>query len=202
MMRRVRTGLLASLLLTSVWGCPATAPTTGGTGTATTPPTATASPASVASPSPAVQTPAANDGDRRFIDDMVPHHQTALMRADDALAKADHEELRAFARKMKEDQGKEIQELRSYRQQWFGSGDTPAPDMGQMKTIPDGEDFDPTWAEEVAMHHQMAIEMSERALREAARPETRAKAQEIIDKQKAEQAQLRSWASAWRADRD
>lgn len=139
----------------------------------------------------------ANAADQAFIDGMVPHHEMALMMADDAVAKATHAELKTFATKVKADQSREISQLKSYRQQWFGSADTPMMDHSQMTMIAAGATFDKQWAEEMIKHHQDAIDMAKQALTSAARPETKQMAQAIINAQTQEQNQLRGYIAAW-----
>jgi uncharacterized protein (DUF305 family) len=139
----------------------------------------------------------ASEADRAFIDGMVPHHEMANMMADDALAKADHVELKEFAQKVKTDQTAEITELRNYRQQWFGSSSTPSMSHSQVMTIVDDANFDRQWAEAMIAHHQGAIDMANQALTAATRPETKSLAQRVVDAQKKEQEQLRAWTRAW-----
>jgi uncharacterized protein (DUF305 family) len=139
----------------------------------------------------------ANGADRAFIDGMVPHHEMALMMADDVLAKAKHAELKAFAQRVKDDQTREIDQMKQYRQQWFASHATPPMDHSQWKTTAAGPDFDRMWSEAMITHHQGAIDMANRALTTAARSETKMLAQQVIDAQKKEQDQLRAWIKTW-----
>lgn len=139
----------------------------------------------------------ANDADRAFIDGMVPHHEMAIMMADDALAKANHAELKTFAQKVRDDQTREINQLKQYRQEWFASKATPPMDHSQMKSMAAGPDFDRMWSEGMIKHHQDAIDMANRVLATTARPETKKLAQQVIDAQKKEQDQLRAWVKAW-----
>jgi uncharacterized protein (DUF305 family) len=64
--------------------------------------------------------------DARFIDMMIPHHEGAVMMAKDALKKAQHQELKDLAEKMIKDQQKEIDQLKKWRQAWYGQ--TPSAD--------------------------------------------------------------------------
>jgi uncharacterized protein (DUF305 family) len=141
--------------------------------------------------------PVASQADRDFIDGMVPHHQSALSMADDALAKATHAELKTFAQQVKTAQSAEIAEMKGYRLQWFGSAETPSMDMANMMNMAAGPNYDAMWANEMVTHHQAAIEMANKALSAATRVETKAIAQRIIDAQKKEQDQLRAWSAAW-----
>lgn len=149
-------------------------------------------------PSPSASVPTqANAGDQAFIDGMVPHHEMALMMADDALDKASHTELRTFATKVKEDQNREITQMKAYRQQWFGSSATPPMDHSQMMMMPASLSYDKDWSEQMIKHHQDAIDMAKQALTAASRPELKQMAQAIIDAQTKEQTQLRGYINAW-----
>ena len=58
--------------------------------------------------------------EKRFIDMMIPHHQGAVLMAKDALQKATKPELKEMAKKMIQEQEKEIAMLKEYRSQWYG----------------------------------------------------------------------------------
>jgi uncharacterized protein (DUF305 family) len=58
--------------------------------------------------------------EKRFIDMMIPHHEGAILMAQDALKNATKPELKKMAEKMIEDQSKEIKMLKEYRMQWYG----------------------------------------------------------------------------------
>jgi uncharacterized protein (DUF305 family) len=129
---------------------------------------------------------------------MVPHHEGAVMMADDALAKATREELRTFARQVKVDQGAEIAQMKAWRLAWFGSDRTPPMDHAAHHVAGSGPAYDVAWCEAMVVHHEGALTMSAEALAGAARPEVRELAQRIIAAQEREIAQMRAWAKAWR----
>lgn len=56
----------------------------------------------------------------RFIDMMIPHHQGAIDMAKDAIAKANHPELKDFARNIIAAQEREIKLMTELRKQWYG----------------------------------------------------------------------------------
>jgi uncharacterized protein (DUF305 family) len=58
--------------------------------------------------------------EKRFIDMMIPHHEGAVLMAEHALKHAQKPELKAMAKKMIEDQQKEIEQMRAHREQWYG----------------------------------------------------------------------------------
>lgn len=158
--------------------------------TAVAPGSTTASPVASAAPQ-------ANSADQAFIDGMVPHHVTAVVMADDALAKANKAELKDFARRVKEDQSKEISDMKAWREAWFGSSTPPALGHDMHTTIAAGADYDVNWAKAMITHHQGAIDMSRKALMDASRAEVKSLAQRIIDAQQKEIDQLNAWIKAW-----
>ena len=56
----------------------------------------------------------------RFIDLMIPHHEGAIMMAEDAIEKANRPELRQMAREIIAAQKKEITQMLEWRKQWYG----------------------------------------------------------------------------------
>jgi uncharacterized protein (DUF305 family) len=61
------------------------------------------------------------DYERRFIDMMIPHHEGAIMMARHALEHANRPELKEMAKKIIEEQEKEIAHLKHWRQEWYGN---------------------------------------------------------------------------------
>ncbi len=62
-----------------------------------------------------------NEFDRMFIDMMVPHHQGAIVMAEDALTKAQHPEIKALAQRIIDAQSTETKMMDRWRADWFGS---------------------------------------------------------------------------------
>jgi uncharacterized protein (DUF305 family) len=63
--------------------------------------------------------------DLAFIDAMIPHHLSALMMAEMAVQQATHPELAVAAQTMFDAQVDEIQLMRGWRSEWYGSTATP-----------------------------------------------------------------------------
>jgi uncharacterized protein (DUF305 family) len=59
--------------------------------------------------------------DRAFIDAMIPHHESAVASARDALERAEHPELRELVEDVIETQTREIEQMRAWRAEWYGS---------------------------------------------------------------------------------
>lgn len=60
------------------------------------------------------------DFEKRFIDMMVSHHEGAILMAKQALKEAGRPELKEMAVKMIKEQGKEIEQLKKWREAWYG----------------------------------------------------------------------------------
>ncbi|MEV4422141.1 DUF305 domain-containing protein [Patulibacter sp. NPDC049589] len=65
--------------------------------------------------------------DRAFIDEMIPHHQGAIRMAQAEIAKGSDPELKKIATAIVAAQKKEIEQMNSWREQWYGS---PSPAGG------------------------------------------------------------------------
>jgi len=63
--------------------------------------------------------------DKAFIDAMVPHHQGAIEMAQVALKNAEHEEIKELSRNIVSTQQAEIEELKSIKQEEFGTSRVP-----------------------------------------------------------------------------
>jgi uncharacterized protein (DUF305 family) len=68
--------------------------------------------------------------DRAFIDAMIPHHQSAIDAALLARTQAEHAEIKELAEAIMAGQQQEIDQLRAWRELWYGS--PTMPDMPGM----------------------------------------------------------------------
>jgi len=150
--------------------------------------------------------------DLMFIDAMVAHHQGAIAMSQSADSNAMHPELKDFARKVVEDQSREIALMKQWRNQWFpGRPKTPSilamPGMSKtmMDISPDhmgmmsGAAFDRMFVDMMIPHHEGAVTMAKDALAKSQRPEIRTLAQQIIDAQQREIEMMKRWTEEWKA---
>ena len=150
--------------------------------------------------------------DQAYIDMMIPHHASIVAMADAALSRLEDERLREIARTIVGTQTAEIEELRGYRQRFYGAAEPmpmDEPMMGAMMEMMPGMDsmeemaFQMDAAAQVAAicaaddpdrafidltipHHESAIAASEAALDQAAQDEIRAFAAQVIEEQRRE----------------
>jgi uncharacterized protein (DUF305 family) len=144
--------------------------------------------------------------DRAFIDAMVPHHQGAIDMAEVALKNAEHEEIKELSRNIVSTQRAEIKELKTIKQQEFGTSKVPmemsAQEMQMMgMTDPDElankDPFDKAFIDAMIPHHRSAIEMAQVAYRESDNPEIKTLAEGIVEAQTREIAQMQGWRQQW-----
>ncbi len=154
--------------------------------------------------------------DRHFIEQMIPHHEDAIVMADLALVKANRQEIKDLARDIKKTQSAEISEMRAWYTNWFGQevsqngmmmgGRGAGGGMMQMGTmgnetdmekLQNASDFDRAFIESMIPHHQMAVMMANMLLASTDRPEMKNLAEDIIVAQTKEINQMREWAKAW-----
>ena len=146
------------------------------------------------------------DMDRTFIEQMIPHHEDAVLMADLALQKAEHEELKQLAADIKTAQTREINDMRSWYKSWYGT-EVPQNSMGMgrgmmsedadIERLKKASPFDKEFIEQMIPHHQMAVMMAQMMLQASDRDEIRTLAQNIITSQSREITQMREWHKQW-----
>ena len=145
--------------------------------------------------------------DKAFIDAMVPHHQGAIAMAEVALKNAEHEEIIQLSRNIISSQQAEIEELKSIKQEEFGTSNVPmemSPEqmrsMGMMmdpQQLANKEPFDKAFIDAMIPHHQSAIEMAQVALEKSDNPKIKELAKNIISAQQREIEQMKQWREEW-----
>ena len=147
--------------------------------------------------------------DLQFIDTMSAHHQGAIDMAQTAESKAQKAELKSFARKVVEDQQREIAQMKQWRDTWY-AGRSQAMNMempGMMDSMKGmnmdgtkamtGADFDRMFLDMMIPHHQGAVAMAKDALNKSEHSEVKKLAQQIIDAQQNEIGMMNKWQTAW-----
>jgi len=156
------------------------------------------------------------DLDQMYIDMMIPHHASVIALAEAALPELTDERLITIAEAIISAQSAEIDELRGYREEFYGSPD-PAPmdehmmdmmmeampGMGSMEDMMfqmdaeaqvlafcNSHNPDLAFIEQVIPHHEMASASSESVLTDAVHPEIREFAKRVIEVQTAEITEL------------
>ncbi len=144
--------------------------------------------------------------DERFIDAMVPHHQGAVDMAEVAVENAEHEELKSLAEDIVSEQEAEIEDLRAIKREEFGTSEIPsgmsqeemdAMGMTDPAQLADKRPFDRAFIDDMTPHHRSAITMAEVVMKESDNPQVKEIAQDIVDAQRREIAQMERWREQW-----
>lgn len=143
--------------------------------------------------------------DQRFLDQMIMHHQGAVMSAQMMIADSARPELRDLAQRIITGQQHEIDQMRQWRQQWYGAASSATlPGMmsgGMMggammnrdqmrQMMGTSVDFDRMFLQMMIPHHEAAIATAQQALTQAEHAEIKTLAQNIITTQRAEISEM------------
>jgi len=142
--------------------------------------------------------------DLRFLDEMIPHHEMAIMMVQMMISQSNHPELRDLGQRIITGQQQQIDQMLAWRQQWYantmpiygmmGNGMSGGMTGGAMMQ---GDVADRMFLEMMIPHHQRAIAMSNDALTNAQYPELHGLAKDIIAVQSSEIAEMRGYLKAW-----
>jgi len=134
--------------------------------------------------------------DLQFIDQMIMHHEGAIMSSGHMISDSKRPELRELADSIKKSQSEQIDLMQAMRKDWypdaertFGMMDpTRMEEMmgGSMQEMMGGDATDEMFLRMMIPHHQMAVDMSEKALKEAEHPKLKDLARQIKNEQSAE----------------
>lgn len=148
--------------------------------------------------------------DHQFIDTMIVHHESAIEMAKLAEDRARHDELKRMAKKVIDDQQKEIRQLQAWKKAWYpDKGDAVNMRMrGMAESMKDmrmdklaaakGDEFDALFIDMMTRHHRGALRMAEHARQKTRRPEIKKIAKEIIREQQTEITQMTRWKNEWK----
>ena len=174
-------------------------------------------PTSAAAPSAAISAEH-NQADIAFAQGMIPHHQQAVEMSKLATDRAGSDDVRRLATEIEQAQGPEIAQMQAFLTAWGAPapGAMPGMDhesmghgpdqngmgqggmagmmtpeqMGQLKQA-NGADFDRMFLEMMIAHHEGAVQMAQTELANGTNPEATALAQQIVDAQETEIAEMR-----------
>ena len=147
--------------------------------------------------------------DQAFIDAMVPHHESAISMANEAIdAGLSEPELLLVTDAVLATQPREVDQMKAWRGAWFGSSEIDpegaqalgmsTDEMGMShssESFDDSTDLGGAFAEAMITHHRGAIAMAELALDRAEHPKLRKLAEGIIETQTAEIERMEQYAT-------
>lgn len=149
--------------------------------------------------------------DRHFIEEMIPHHEGAIAMAELALVTSKRPEILSLSQGIIEAQTKEINDMRTWYKDWFGT-DVPADSsmlgmrhgqMGRMQgmegdldALKAAPDFDKEFLSQMIVHHEMAVMMGRMLAAGTTRDEMKTLADNIITSQTREIKMMQDWLTS------
>jgi uncharacterized protein (DUF305 family) len=160
--------------------------------------------------------PADANYDLRFIDSMIPHHQGALVMAEEVLKKSKRPEVIKLSQGIIREQKKEIAQMQQWRKQWYPKASatpvmwhaemnhemamTPAHKQVMMMSMSLGAadaGFDKRFLDAMIPHHQGAVTMGKDLANKSKRPEMQKLAKIIVSSQQKEIDMMTQWRKQW-----
>jgi len=151
-----------------------------------------------------------NDADISFATMMMPHHEQAIELSDLVPDRSEDPQVIALAEQIKAAQDPEINTMKAFLVQWNEGGESgdgasgheghdmagmdgmvDAATMTRLESLQGGE-FDRLWLESMIAHHEGAVGMAQTELADGQNVDAKALAQQIIDGQQAEIAQMKT----------
>lgn len=125
--------------------------------------------------------------DPHFLDMMSVHHMDGIKMAQLAAEKAQSPDIKTVAGKVIKDQTKEIEQMKNWRQSHFSSVPKsedmpPKMDMSKLENA-SGKEFDRTFAEMMAKHHEDGIKMAQSMVGDLKNKDVKNFAEKSIEKQ-------------------
>jgi uncharacterized protein (DUF305 family) len=147
--------------------------------------------------------------DSHFIEQMIPHHEGAVLMSQVVLERSKNAEVKKLATDIISAQQGEITTMKKWQNEWFADiGRNTHAHMGMdmmgdgssnndVETLKNASDVDVEFVRLMIPHHEMAIMMARMALDLADHEELRVLASHIIDSQEKEIELMRSWLASW-----
>lgn len=149
---------------------------------------------------------AGNGVDLAFVQEMVPHHNSAVAMATTAKTRSDRPEIKGLADAIITSQNTEIKQMEAISKRLIADGvkvgDLGVPEhmmgmSGDEAALETAEPFDREFIDMMVPHHQGAIAMARVVLEKGADSEVKDLAQEIIDAQSREIGEMNTWREKW-----
>ncbi len=150
--------------------------------------------------------------DLRFLDEMIMHHEGAVMSSKMMIADSDRPEMRKLAQSIIESQTEQIERMREWRARWYPGapaaegthgmrGEGMMGRTGGMGGMMRG-DADEMFLRMMIPHHQAAVDMATEALTQAEHQEIKDLSRTIIREQTAEIELMEGYLKDWYGDSD
>jgi uncharacterized protein (DUF305 family) len=134
------------------------------------------------------------NGDRAFIEEMIPHHEEAISSSKAILKVAEDPDVRRIAEAVIEAQQVEVSQMNSWFIEWFGQQYRPTGVYKSMMSSIDGlsvREAEAKYTFEMISHHEHAVLMARELQSTTTRPELKTLAKNVIASQEKEIEELK-----------
>lgn len=149
---------------------------------------------------------AGNATDLAFVQEMIPHHKSAVSMATIAKQQGEHPEIKSLAANIIASQNTEITQMQkistTLKADGVKAGDLGLDDSMMGMSMNDAalmkaDPFDKAFVDMMVPHHQGAIRMARVELAKGKSPQAKKLAQAIIAAQSREIGEMNSWRTTW-----
>jgi len=134
--------------------------------------------------------------DKEFLENMIPHHEEAVMTAREVLARGKTTEVKVLAENIISSQNKEIEMMKVWYEDWYGIDYMQTvnytPMMRELSAL-SGKALDKLFVEDMIMHHMGAIMMAKQLASFTQRTELLGIGKAIIETQETEVVMMKGW---------
>lgn len=144
--------------------------------------------------------------DLAFVEEMVPHHNSAVAMATIAKERGEHDEIKTLADNIIKSQTAEVTQMetiaKTLKADGVTSGDLGVPEAmmgmsGDEMSLETADPFDREFIDMMVPHHQGAIVMARAVLKKGESAEVKKLAEAIIAAQSKEIGEMNSWRKEW-----
>lgn len=149
---------------------------------------------------------AGNGVDLAFVEEMIPHHNSAVAMATIAKERGEHDEIKTLADEIIESQTAEVTQMetiaKTLEADGVTSGDLGVPGAmmgmsGDEMSLETADPFDREFIDMMVPHHQGAIVMARAVLEKGESAEVKQLAETIIAAQSREIGEMNRWRKQW-----
>jgi len=142
--------------------------------------------------------------DAQFLDQMIVHHEGAIMSTRAMIADSSRPELRGLAEDILTSQREQITQMRAWRAEWYPELESTFDMGGSMMggsmmggSMMGGDSgTERMYLQMMIVHHQLGVDMAEQAQAEAVHPKLKELAEVIAKEQAAQIEQMRGYIAA------
>lgn len=134
--------------------------------------------------------------DKRYLDQMISHHQAAIKLAEEAINKSDRTEIKELAKHIIENEPELIEELYVWKRAWYKDKKSVA-NLRVYQLGNRDEYFDLRFLNALIAHHQEGIEMAREVKYKSSRLEILNNADQIIYNLSLNLETLKEWRENW-----